>query len=835
MKKNKNLLPILGCLILFVILAFAYFTPLLSGKYISQPDIIHYKGGAHELVDYRSTYHTETYWTNSMFGGMPTYQMGAAFPSDIIKKIDSLLRFMPVPASYIFLLLGGFFLLGMVWLKNWKFALLGSVMFAFSTYFFIIISAGHNAKVHTIAYFAPFVAGVYLLYRRKYVWGFILSTLFLSLQIASNHVQMTYYLFLALGIFGLVELIHAVKSKEIKPFAISTGLFFISILLAVGMNASRLMATYEYSKETTRGKSELTINKKDTKKNGLESDYITQWSYGKWETLNLFIPNFMGGGNNEKDFKTTHIESAVQNGTVKSEEEFNKFQEVFNGSYWGEQPGTVGPAYEGAVVVFLAILALFFYRGRYKWWLVGATLLSFMLAWGKNFNFVTQFMIDWFPMYNKFRAVSSVLVIAEFTLPLLALLGIYAYFKDEKLDSQYKRKVLLITSGVVLAILLIFYLFGLNLFTFHTETEEKYITNYDLLEAIRQDRFQLFRSDILRTFGFVLATGAILFFAEKKRFKSEYVIFAVAALVLVDLWGVNKRYLNDSNFVDSQFYKNPFPTEVSETMMQKAQTDPTLAKIVQAAPVNYVLNIIKEKDDSHYRVFNLLLSPFNETNTSYFHQSVGGYHAAKLRRYQDIIDRYFSKNFNSEILNLLNTKYIISNDSAGIQVIPNPDNNGNAWFVNDVVFAQNPDEEITQLGKIDNKRQAVVDVQSAHDLKVQPATDTISIIQLTEYSPDKLTYKANSKAEKLAVFSEIYYPHGWTATIDGKNSQIFKVDYLLRGLVVPVGQHTIVFTFDPPVIRTGQTIVLITFAVFVLLSAGLLFWKYRKRRQPLVD
>jgi len=832
MKKNKFLLPVTGCLILFAILAFAYFTPLLSGKYISQPDIIHYKGGAHELEDYRNTYHTDTYWTNSMFGGMPTYQMGAAYPSDIIKNIDRLLRFMPVPASYIFLLLGGFFLLGMVWLKDWKYALLGSVMFAFSTYFFIIISAGHNAKVHTIAYFAPFVAGVYLLYHRKYVWGFILSTLFLSLQVAANHVQMTYYLFLALGIFGLIELIHAVKSKQIKSFAISTGLFFISILLAVGMNASRLMATYEYSQETTRGKSELTtINKEDKAKNGLEADYITQWSYGKLETINLLIPNFMGGGNNERDFKATHIESAMQGGAIKSENEYKNFQKAFSGSYWGEQPGTNGPAYEGAVVVFLAILALFFYRGRNKWWLVGATLLSFILAWGKNLNPVTQLMIDYFPMYNKFRAVSSALVIAEFTIPLLALLGVYAFFKNEKLNVQYKKKVLFITSGVILGVLLIFYLFGLDMFSFHTENEGKYITNPDLLEAIRQDRFELFRSDTLRTFGLVLAVAAILFFANKKQFKSEYAVFAIAALALVDLWGVNKRYLNDSNFVDRQFYKNPFPIEVSETMRQQAQNDPTLEKIVQAVPVNNVLSTIEEKDNSHYRVFNLLLSPFNETNTSYFHQSVGGYHGAKLRRYQDIIDLYFLGNINTEILNLLNTKYIISSDSARIEVIPNPNNNGNAWFVNEVIFAKNPDEEIRALGKINSKRQAVVNAQFANDLKLQTVSDTLSNIQLTEYQPNKLTYEADNKSQtnKLAVFSEIYYPHGWTATVDGKNTEINKVDYLLRGLVIPAGQHTVVFTFDPLVIRTGQTIVIVTFALFVLLSAGLLFWKYRKK------
>lgn len=827
MKKNSYFLPVVGCLLFFVILSFMYFSPLLSGKYISQPDIIHYKGGAHELEEYRSIHGEDTYWSNSMFGGMPTYQMGANYPSDIIKSIDRLLRTFPTPASYLFLLLSGFYLLGMVWLKNWKYALLGSIMFSFSTYFFIIIGAGHNAKIHTIAYFAPFIAGVYLLYQKKYVTGFILTTLFLSLQIAANHPQMTYYLFLALGIFGLIELIHSFKTKTLKTFGISSGFFLLAILLALGMNSTRLLSTYEYSKETTRGKSELTISKNNFSSNqGLDTDYITHWSYGILETANLFVPNFMGGGNNEKGFKTSNLESSLQE-NIRSQEEYTQFQRAFNGSYWGEQPGTVGPAYQGSVVIFLAFLALFYYKGRYKWWLVAATVLSFFLAWGKNFGIFTDFMIQHFPLYNKFRAVSSALVIAEFTIPLLALLGTYSYFMDESLTQVYKTKILYISSGFILVILLLLYVLGLQIFSFHTSLEGNAIKS-EILEAIRKDRFALFQSDILRTFFFVLVCSVLLWAAQIKSFKSSYAVLAIAALSLVDLWGVDKRYLNDDNFVDKQFYKNPFPTQVTESQLEKAQTDPTLARIVNAAPINHALDIIKQNDHAHYRVFNLLLSPFNETNTSYFHQSIGGYHGAKLRRYQDLIDFYLSDSLNLPILDMLNTKYIITADSI-IRPIPNPNNNGNAWFVNEIVFANNADEELLALGKIDNKRKAVINSKYKKDLTIKSSSDSLSSIELKEYLPNNLTYVSNSKEEKLGVFSEIYYPHGWKASIDGKEVPIYRADYTLRALKIPAGKHIINFSFNPPVIQKGKYITLGTCLLFVIISTILLIYDYKKR------
>lgn len=827
MKKNSYFLPVVGCLLFFVILSFMYFSPLLSGKYISQPDIIHYKGGAHELEEYRSIHGEDTYWSNSMFGGMPTYQMGANYPSDIIKSIDRLLRTFPTPASYLFLLLSGFYLLGMVWLKNWKYALLGSIMFSFSTYFFIIIGAGHNAKIHTIAYFAPFIAGVYLLYQKKYVSGFILTTLFLSLQIAANHPQMTYYLFLALGIFGLIELIHSFKTKTLKSFGISSGFFLLAILLALGMNSTRLLSTYEYSKETTRGKSDLTISKNNISSNqGLDTDYITHWSYGILETANLFVPNFMGGGNNEKGFKTSNLESSLQE-NIRSQEEYTQFQRAFNGSYWGEQPGTVGPAYQGSVVIFLAFLALFYYKGKYKWWLVAATVLSFFLAWGKNFGIFTDFMIQYFPLYNKFRAVSSAFVIAEFTIPLLALLGTYSYFMDESLTQVYKTKILYISSGFILVILLLLYILGLHIFSFHTSLEGNAIKS-EILEAIRKDRFALFQSDILRTFFFVLVCSVLLWAAQIKSFKSSYAVLAIAALSLVDLWGVDKRYLNDDNFVDKQFYKNPFPTQVTESQLEKAETDPTLARIVNAAPINQALDIIKQNDHAHYRVFNLLLSPFNETNTSYFHQSIGGYHGAKLRRYQDLIDFYLSDSLNLPILDMLNTKYIITADSI-IRPIPNPNNNGNAWFVNEIVFANNADEELLALGKIDNKRKAVINSKYKKDLTIKSSSDSLSSIELKEYLPNNLTYVSNSKEEKLGVFSEIYYPHGWKASIDGKEVPIYRADYTLRALKIPAGKHTINFSFNPPVIQKGKYITLGTCLLFVIISSILLIYDYKKR------
>jgi len=839
--KNKNTLYSLLSIGIFAIIALIYFSPTISGKRIIQHDITQFRGANEEVSKFKSETGELSYWTNSMFSGMPTFQSGAEYPNDFLRTIDTkIIRFLPSPADYVILLFAGFFFLIMVWLKNWKYALLGATMFAFSTYFFIIIGAGHNAKVHTIAYFAPLVAGIYLLYEKKYIWGFITTTLFLGLQLAANHPQMTYYLFLAMISFGVIKLIAVIKNKEFKDLGIATSLLVLATILALGMNSSRYLATYQYTKETTRGKSDLTIQlnkegkvvkKENTaKKKGLDPDYITNWSYGKLETLNLFIPNFMGGGNNEKAFEPKNFQEEIQymgeNGMIKSEEQYQKLVSAFAGSYWGEQPGTSGPAYQGAIIIFLAILGLFFYQEKYKWWLISATILSIILAWGKNFSILTDFMIDYFPLYNKFRAVSSILVIAEFTLPLLAVLGLYSFFKNENLTADYKKKILFLVGGVTLLFLLILYFFGGNILDFHNEKEGAIMSD-NLLEALKKDRISLFKSDVLRTLFFVLITLVLLISFQFKKIKTEYVIvFALTILCLLDLWTVNKRYLNDENFVAAKIAKNPFLLSPIENTDGSA----VLQQLSNQAPINKALYDLQQHDKTQYRVFNTLMG-IDENTTGYFHQNIGGYHAAKLSRYQDILDFYIAGRPNIEVLNMLNTKYIILADSTKIDAQINPYNNGNAWYVQKIQFTKNPNDEIVALGKIDSKKTAIVDEKDKkYTEKLALGIDSSAFIKLENYRPNQLRYSAETKENQFAVFSEIYYPYGWNAFIDGEKAEYIRCNYTLRGLVIPKGKHTIEFKFEPTVVATGGTISLISFIAFLMISIGALLFYFKKSR-----
>lgn len=825
--KNKNLIFSVIAFVIFTCLLFFYFSPLLTGKQILQHDITQFKGAYQEVKKYKEQTGEETYWSNSMFSGMPTYQNGAHYPNDFLLKIDEqILRAFPSPLDYVWLLFAGFFFLIIVWLKDWKYALLGAVMFSFSTYFFIIIDAGHNAKVHTIAYFAPFVAGVFLLFERKYFWGFFVTTLFLGLQLAANHPQMTYYLFLAMMFFAVIQIYNTIKTKQYKPFFISSSLLILAFLLAFGMNATRYLATYQYQKETTRGKSEISVGKSqgNDKTEALDRSYITQWSYGKLETFNLFIPNFFGGGNNEKAFKSDNfeaeIQSMMQNGSIRSEEQFQKIVTAFRGSYWGEQPMTSGPAYQGAIVIFLAILSLFFYKSNYKYWLISATILSIWLAWGKNMNILTNFFIDYFPFYNKFRAVSSLLVIAEFTIPLLAVLGLYSFYNDEKLSENYKKKILLYVGGSTLFLLLIFYFFGGNLFDFHSQAEGDVMPE-NLLKVLKFDRLVLFKSDVLRTLLFVTIALAILFASLYKKINATIAILILSFFSLLDLWNVNNRYLNDDKFVSAKIVKYPFPTD----SIQDTQGNPTIEQISAQAPINKILNEIAEKDKSTYRVFNVALG-FDENTTSYFHQNIGGYHAAKLRRYQDLIDIHLSSEPNMEVLNMLNAKYVVFGNPKQPQVSINPDANGNAWFVQNIEVTHNPNDEILTLKKINTKKTAIVDTKDKSYIdKNKLAKDSTAFLRLENYKPNHLTYKSQSAVNQLAVFSEIYYPYGWKAFVDGKENDYIRADYTLRAMAIPKGIHTIEFKFQPEVITKGSTISLIAFIAFLLISIGFYFFQ----------
>ena len=836
MTKNKNIIYIAACLVLFIIIGFLYANPVINGKELFQHDIVQYKGGAKELLDYRAENGKETYWSDSMFGGMPTYQMGSQFRGDIIKQIDNLLMFLPKPVNYFFLLFAGFFLLGMVAVRNWKYALLGALFFGLSTYFYIIIAAGHNGKVHTIAYFAPLLAGILLVYiRKKYVWGFIVTTLFMGLQIAANHPQMTYYLFIALGFLFLSELIRAIQKKTpMKHFLISSGIVALACILGVGMNSQRIMANSEYVSETVRGKQILTNETHSAEKSGMDKESMLMWSYGKLETLNLFIPRLMGGGSNEPEGAEMmeDIQTMVQE-NVSSQEEMDRISRGFgNLTYWGDQPGTSGPAYQGAVVIFLAVLGFFFGWKKYRYWILGASVLTVMLAWGSNFMPLSDLFIDFVPFYNKFRAPSSILVVVELLFPLIAIVGLYRFYTDEKLTEDYKKKILIYVTGAFAGLLLILLVFGKSLLGFSTYNEKTYLPPY-LLDYLVDKRFVMFRTDALQALLYILITAAVLFLSFRKKLSQNVALIIIGAVSLFDLWSVNRRYLNDQNFVDSAFAQNPFQTEVSDLMIDKVGDNRELQSLMMNAQVNQVLETIAEKDKGHYRIYNQAISPFSETNTSYFKSSVGGYHAVKLRRYDDLINYYFSRMDTVKvprILNMLNTKYMIFGDQQNPQPTPNPNANGNAWFVSDVKFVNSPNEEIAAIGEIDTKNTAVV---AASDKSYfngkQLVSDSTAYLKLTKYKADELEFEAHTKTPQLAVFSEIYYPKGWKVLVNEKEVPYIKADYLLRAVHIPAGNHRVRMVFEPAVIQKGKTVSMIAFGLFLLLS-GIGIWLLVRRK-----
>lgn len=851
LKRNKNLVFIAGSLLLFIVIAYIYANPVLNGKQLFQHDIVQDRGFAKELRDYRTQNGEETYWSDSMFGGMPTYQMGAKFSGDIIKTVDNLFTPFQKPVNYLVLLFSGFFLLGMVVVRNWKYALLGATFFGLSTYFYIALSAGHNGKIHTVAYFAPLLAGILLVYiRKKYVLGFIVTALFMGLQISANHPQMTYYLFLGIGFLFISEIVRVIKKKTpVKHFLISTGIVGLACILGVGMNSQRIMANSEYIKETVRGKQILNNDRHSSEKSGMDKQSMLMWSYGKLETLNLFIPRLMGGASQEEGSEP--IAEGVQNliqENVSSQEEYNRIMKGFGGlTYWGDQEGTSGPAYQGAVVVFLAILGFFFAWKKYRYWILGASALTIGLAWGRNFLGLSDFFIDFVPFYNKFRAPSSILVVVELLFPLVAILGLYRFFNsDEKteiseeniLTDDYKKKILTYVSSTVLGITLLLLLFGKSLLGFHTDSEKTYFPPY-LLDFLSDERYKMFRIDAIKAILYVGITATVLYFGMKKKLNQNIALLIIGLVSFFDLWSVDKRYLNNDNFIDKIFAENPFQTESSELLESKVGNNPALQSLLQNAKVNKTLETIADKDKTHYRIYNQVLGTFNETNTSYFKSSVGGYHAVKLRRYDDLINEYF---YNMDtvkvprILNMLNAKYMIFGDTEHPEAVINPKANGNAWFVSDVKFVKTPNEEIKTIGETDTKKTAVISEDDKNYFNGKTIEkDSTAVINLTSYQPNAIELKSESKTPQLAVFSEIYYPHGWKMFVDGKEVPYIKADYLLRAVHVPAGNHTIKMIFEPEVIARGKVISMIAFGVFIILSALGIYWLYRNRKPELAE
>jgi hypothetical protein len=799
----KKAVSYLIAIVAFILISVAYFSPILQGKKIFQSDIMHFTGMAKEINDFRSENDAEPYWTNAAFSGMPTYNLSVLYPNDYVKKLDGFLRFLPRPADYLFLYFLGFFMLLTVLKVEYKLAILGALAFGFSTYFIIILGVGHNSKAHAIAYMPMVLAGILMVLQRNYLWGFLLTAIAMSLEIKASHPQMTYYLFFAVLILGVFYLIEAFKEKQLPAFFKSIAILVVAVVLAIGTNATSLLATKEYVSHSTRGKSELTINPDGSPKeasSGLSKEYITDYSYGVLETFNLFIPRFMGGGNYENVGLDSNIYNFLKDKTdPRQAKEFAEFAPM----YWGKQPGVEAPAYLGAVLVFLFVLGIFLVKGKLKNWLVGIVIFSILLSWGKNLNFLTNFFIDYVPMYNKFRAVSSIQVITELAVPLLGILALNEFFNKTN-AAEIKLKALKNSFFTTGGIALIFTLFGTSLFDFEGLRDAGYDQLLPgLLENIIADRKAIFFSDSLRTLIFVVISAGVLWLFFKEKLNKNYAIIVLGAIILFDLVSVDKRYVNNADFQNAREIEKPFAaSEIDREIL---------------------------KDKSHYRVANFIVDPMNDGSTSYFHNSIGGYHAAKLERYQELFDFQISKN-NIEVLNMLNTKYFVFEDGSQRETVQqNPSPNGNAWFVNSIKIVENANEEILALDSLKTKLEAVIDKRFVSvGFKTNYPIDSSATIQMTSYALNNLVYEFNATTNQFAVFSEIYYKDGWNVYIDGKLTPHYRVNFVLRGLEVPKGNHKIEFKFEPTVVKKGTTIALISYGLLLVIFAGWFFVERRK-------
>lgn len=826
----RKALPDLLVLVTFIVISFVYFSSaVMDGRKISQHDSLAAIGQGQEARAYMERHDGErTRWTNSMFGGMPTYQMGPTYdsskPIDAAKDVYQL--FLPNYVYLVFIMMLGFYILMRALKANFLISALGAIIWAFSSYFFIIIAAGHLWKFITLAYIPPTIAGIILIYRRKYWLGALLVMIFVAFQLSANHIQMSYYFMIVMLAIVLAYLAEAIKKKQLTRFAKSSGVLLIAGLIGVATNISSLYHTYEYSKETMRGKSELSHHRPDNKTDaGLERDYITAWSYGIGETFTLLVPNTKGGAS----VPLSQNEIAIKKARPEYREIYNQI-----GQYWGDQPGTSGPVYAGALVMMLFVLGLFIVKGPMKWALLGATILSIMLSWGKNFMGLTDFFIDYVPMYNKFRTVSSILVVAEFTIPLLAALAVKELVQKPELLRNNIRP-LFYSVGLTAGVALLFALFPRLFFSsFIPMSEMQGLQSLPsehiqpIIRNLEEMRIAMFTTDAWRSAAFILAGAFMLWLFVKNRIKAQWLVVVILLISLVDMWQVNKRYLNDDMFTP--------PTQNLKTF-EATPTDKT----------------ILSDTTLYYRVLNLATSTFNDGITPYWHKAIGGYHAAKLRRYQDLIDVHLSHEMRAlqneivetqgnliatsgndfEVLNMLNTKWVIMPTQSG-QTLPieNPHAYGNAWFVDDVKYVDTPDEEIEALGEINLQTTVVVNKNDDDVLKNWSVTehDSLSTIQLTDYEANKLRYEVDAKQDELAVFSEIYYPDGWKIEIDGNPVEMIRANYTLRALPIPAGSKTVEFYFNPTSIAVTDSIAYIALLIIVLTAAGAIYWKVRRKK-----
>ena len=823
---NKTVLtkiaPHIAAFLLFTVISFTYFSAIIEGRQLIGHDTESWMSMAKETIDYNKTHSDVTLWTNSMFGGMPTYQISMTQPYNLIKYVEDLIHVFPGQVGNLMLYLIGFYILLLAFRLNPWLAIVGSLGFTFASFNFIIIVAGHNSQAITIAYMAPLIGAVFLAFRDQRLLGSLLTAFFLSLAVRANHVQILYYTVIILLFLAIVELIFSIKEKEITSFLKTSGMLLAAAAIAVGMNATSLLTTNEYAKATMRGNSNgLTVDTQNSQ-HGLNRDYITQWSYGVDETLTLLIPNFKGGSSGSNltaDSETAKKLTSLGAPDVEKIMKENQFP-----LYWGAQPFTSGPVYIGAVICFLFVLGLFLVDKRTKWWLLPMIALTVMLSWGKNFMWLTDLFINYVPLYNKFRTVSMTLVATGFGMTLMAILALKEIF-NEKADKNKLIKPLLISAAIVGGLALIFALIPSLAGDFKSAADAQFQGNNAFLkETLPLDREAMLRGDAFRSLAFVIAAAGLIWLYLKNflKLKVAYVLFGI--IILIDLVPVAKRYLNDDNF------KRP---RHLETLITPSTAD----------------NIILQ-DKSQYRVLDATANIFNDASPSYFHKNIGGYHAAKLRRYQELINMHLDKEIGQlfgafgraktpdvvtntmdslGVLNMLNMKYLIYNKDAAPLV--NPHANGNAWFVNNIRVAENANEEMSLLGKINTKTELVVDKSFASELPTKLSSDTSAHIALTSYEPNHLKYNFSSKTDQVAVFSEIYYENGWNAYINGQKVPYVRADYLLRAMPLKAGNYEVEFKFEPKSYSIGNAIALTSSILLILSILGFVFWQWKNYKK----
>jgi hypothetical protein len=802
MEKMKAFIPVVISVILFLIISLVYCSPVLEGKRLNPYDLVNYQGMSKEIHDYEKKTGEEVLWTNSMFGGMPTYQISRPAYKNLIVPIHKILNlFDKRPISFLFLLLIGAYIALLLFEVDPWIALIGAIAYAFSSYFFQIIEVGHASKAIALGYLPPVIGSIYYSYNKNLAIGSVLLGIFLSLQLYVNHLQITYYTFLIILIFLIFQLVNSIQTGKFRQFVLRSFVLLVPVILAIGTNLTLLWTTYEYSKYSMRGKSELSVNQ-ENQTGGLDKDYATDWSYGIDETLTLLIPDFKGGSSHgaltEKSKTFALFEQSKGNRYAR---QVIKQLPL----YWGDQTYTAGPVYVGAVILFLFVFGLFTLKGQIKWWLLTATILSILLAWGKHFMFFSSLFLDYFPGYNKFRTVSMTLVIAEFAIPFLGCMAINSFIKEQP-DKKTVLRGLKYTLFILGGLTLFFSLFA-GIFDFKGPNDAPYMSqgNSVFIDTLREDRKTLFRNDSLRSLIFILLTAASLYVFYIKKIKLRIFLLLIGLLILADLWMVDKRYLNKDDFVSKKEAGTPF---------QPYQAD----------------LIINQDPDLYYRVFDLTADPFRSSRASYFHKSIGGYHGAKMKRYQELIEYHLSKN-NMDVINMLNTKYFIISNDGEPEVRRNPNALGNCWFVNSFRLVNNADEEIDALNDFDPKSEAIIDTRFQDLVKgFTRQKDSSAYIKLISYDPNELIYDYSSEgSDQLAIFSDIYYDKGWNLYIDGEFNPHFRADYVLRGAVIPKGSHKIDFRFEPRSYFTGNKVTLASSIVLIVLALGTIVFEVRKK------